>query len=87
MADAAEEVNINYQRSPITVGIGRDAPRWLPAVIADPDGALADRLGLNNGGRVVVRPDGYIGARPKRSPTTSPGLRGDPTRGCGSETR
>jgi hypothetical protein len=32
------------------------------AVIADPKGVLADRLGLKNGGRVVVRPDGYIGA-------------------------
>jgi 2-polyprenyl-6-methoxyphenol hydroxylase-like FAD-dependent oxidoreductase len=32
------------------------------AVIADPKGLLADRLGLKNGGRVVVRPDGYIGA-------------------------
>jgi 2-polyprenyl-6-methoxyphenol hydroxylase-like FAD-dependent oxidoreductase len=31
-------------------------------VIADPDGALADRLGLKNGGRLVVRPDGYLGA-------------------------
>ena len=30
-------------------------------VIADPHAAIADRLGLNNGGRVVVRPDGYIG--------------------------
>jgi hypothetical protein len=27
-------------------------------VIADPDGVLADRLGLNNGGRLAVRPDG-----------------------------
>jgi hypothetical protein len=32
------------------------------AVIADPHRALAERLGLTNGGRVVVRPDGYIGA-------------------------
>ena len=31
-------------------------------VIADPDGVLADRLGLNNGGRLIVRPDGYVGA-------------------------
>jgi hypothetical protein len=31
-------------------------------VTADPHGAIADRLGLKNGGRMVVRPDGYIGA-------------------------
>ena len=30
-------------------------------VIADPHQALAHRLGLKNGGRLVVRPDGYIG--------------------------
>jgi len=32
------------------------------AVLADPDGLLAKRYGLRDGGRVVVRPDGYIGA-------------------------
>jgi 2-polyprenyl-6-methoxyphenol hydroxylase-like FAD-dependent oxidoreductase len=32
------------------------------AVVADPSGQLATRLGLKNGGRVVVRPDGYLGA-------------------------
>jgi hypothetical protein len=32
------------------------------SVIADPEGLVAQRFGLNNGGRVVVRPDGYIGA-------------------------
>ncbi len=31
-------------------------------VIADPQRVLARRLGLHNGGRVVVRPDTYIGA-------------------------
>ena len=31
-------------------------------VIADPDGLVAKRYGLRDGGRVVVRPDGYIGA-------------------------
>jgi 2-polyprenyl-6-methoxyphenol hydroxylase-like FAD-dependent oxidoreductase len=31
-------------------------------VIADPNGLCAKRLGLKDGGRVVVRPDGYIGA-------------------------
>jgi 2-polyprenyl-6-methoxyphenol hydroxylase-like FAD-dependent oxidoreductase len=32
------------------------------AVLADPDGLVAKRYGLRDGGRVVVRPDGYIGA-------------------------
>ncbi len=32
------------------------------AVIADPTGVIAERYGLRDGGRVVVRPDGYIGA-------------------------
>ena len=32
------------------------------AVVADPSGQLAARLGVKSGGRVVVRPDGYIGA-------------------------
>ena len=32
------------------------------AVIADPAGVVAERYGLPGGGRVVVRPDGYIGA-------------------------
>jgi 2-polyprenyl-6-methoxyphenol hydroxylase-like FAD-dependent oxidoreductase len=31
-------------------------------VIADPKGVVAQRLGLKNGGRVAIRPDGYIGA-------------------------
>ncbi|WAJ45900.1 FAD-dependent monooxygenase [Mycobacterium sp. Aquia_216] len=32
------------------------------AVIADPKGIVGQRLGLTNGGRLVIRPDGYIGA-------------------------
>jgi 2-polyprenyl-6-methoxyphenol hydroxylase-like FAD-dependent oxidoreductase len=32
------------------------------AVVADPDDLVARRFGLLDGGRVVVRPDGYIGA-------------------------
>jgi hypothetical protein len=32
------------------------------AVITDPGGLFARRLGLEDGGRVVVRPDGYLGA-------------------------
>lgn len=32
------------------------------AVFTDPKGLVGQRLGLDSGGRVVVRPDGYIGA-------------------------
>jgi hypothetical protein len=32
------------------------------AVITDPDGVIAKRFGLRDGGRMVVRPDGYFGA-------------------------
>jgi 2-polyprenyl-6-methoxyphenol hydroxylase-like FAD-dependent oxidoreductase len=32
------------------------------AVVADPKGLVGKRYGLKNGGRIVVRPDGYIGA-------------------------
>jgi hypothetical protein len=32
------------------------------SVVVDPDGLVAKRFGLSDGGRVVVRPDGYIGA-------------------------
>jgi 2-polyprenyl-6-methoxyphenol hydroxylase-like FAD-dependent oxidoreductase len=40
-----------------------DAPvGGYDAVVADPHGLVAKRFGLRNGGRVVVRPDGYIGA-------------------------
>ena len=40
-----------------------DAPvGGYDAVVADPKGLVAQRLGLHSGGRVVVRPDGYIGA-------------------------
>ncbi len=31
-------------------------------VVADPDGLVAKRFGLSDGGLVVVRPDGYLGA-------------------------
>jgi len=41
------------------------------AVIADPNGLVAQRFGLKNGGRVVVRPDGYIGAVASLDDTTT----------------
>jgi 2-polyprenyl-6-methoxyphenol hydroxylase-like FAD-dependent oxidoreductase len=41
------------------------------AVIADPSGVVAQRFGLNNGGRVVIRPDGYIGAIAALDDTTT----------------
>jgi 2-polyprenyl-6-methoxyphenol hydroxylase-like FAD-dependent oxidoreductase len=31
-------------------------------IIADPEDVVGQRFGLKNGGRVVIRPDGYIGA-------------------------
>ena len=135
MADAVEEVNINYHGSPIAVGdrprgarvgagqhfpyvsdpavykqlravlgadnlghtivtvaseypapaaCGRGATQVLVThdstpvpgydnVIADPHRALANRLGLTNGGQVVVRPDGYIGAITTLQDTTTVG--------------
>ncbi len=40
-----------------------DAPvSGYDTVIADPTGVVAQRYGLHHGGRVVIRPDGYIGA-------------------------
>lgn len=41
------------------------------AVIADPQGVVAQRLGLRHGGRVVIRPDGYIGAVASLDDTTT----------------
>jgi hypothetical protein len=41
------------------------------SVIADPKGVVAQRLGLTNGGRVVIRPDGYIGAMAALDDTTT----------------
>jgi 2-polyprenyl-6-methoxyphenol hydroxylase-like FAD-dependent oxidoreductase len=41
------------------------------AVIADPKDFVAQRFGLNNGGRVVIRPDGYIGAIAALDDTTT----------------
>jgi hypothetical protein len=55
----------------VLVGAG-DAPvAGYDAVIADPDGVVARRLGVKNGGRVVIRPDGYIGAIAALDDTTT----------------
>jgi 2-polyprenyl-6-methoxyphenol hydroxylase-like FAD-dependent oxidoreductase len=40
-------------------------------VIADPKSLVAQRLGLKHGGRVVIRPDGYIGALASLDDTTT----------------
>ena len=40
-------------------------------VIVDPKGVVAQRLGLKNGGRVLIRPDGYIGAIASLDDTTT----------------
>ena len=41
------------------------------AVVADPEGLVAQRFGLENGGQVVIRPDGYIGAVATLDDTTT----------------
>ena len=41
------------------------------AVVADPKSVVAQRLGLKIGGRVVIRPDGYIGAIAALDDTTT----------------
>jgi 2-polyprenyl-6-methoxyphenol hydroxylase-like FAD-dependent oxidoreductase len=41
------------------------------AVVADPKGVLGQRLGLKSGGRVAIRPDGYIGAIAALDDTTT----------------
>ncbi|OBJ50526.1 FAD-dependent monooxygenase [Mycobacterium asiaticum] len=40
-------------------------------VIAEPGGVIARRFGLRNGGRVVIRPDGYLGAVTSLDDTTT----------------
>jgi F420-dependent methylenetetrahydromethanopterin dehydrogenase len=42
---------------------GEDTPvAGYDVVMADPGERVADRFGLAGGGRIVVRPDGYVGA-------------------------
>ncbi|OBG99523.1 FAD-dependent monooxygenase [Mycobacterium sp. E3247] len=41
------------------------------AVIADPNSVVAQRVGLTGGGRVVIRPDGYVGAVAALDDTTT----------------
>jgi 2-polyprenyl-6-methoxyphenol hydroxylase-like FAD-dependent oxidoreductase len=49
-----------------------DAPvAGYDAVVADPKSVVAHRFGLKNGGRVVIRPDGYIGAIAELDDTTT----------------
>lgn len=38
------------------------APIGYDGVFPDPDGLAAARYGLPNGGRIMVRPDGYVAA-------------------------
>ena len=40
-------------------------------IIADPKGLVAQRFGLKNGGHLVIRPDGYIGAVASLDDTTT----------------
>jgi 2-polyprenyl-6-methoxyphenol hydroxylase-like FAD-dependent oxidoreductase len=51
---------------------GGEAPiEGYDTVIADPKGVVAQRLGLKSGGRVAIRPDGYIGAIAALDDTTT----------------
>jgi len=60
-----------YGPAQVLVTVG-DAPiAGYDAVIADPNGVVAQRLGLKNGGRVVIRPDSYIGAIASLDDTTT----------------
>ena len=49
----------------------RPGRRATTCVIADPEGLVAQRFGLTNGGRIVIRPDGYIGAVASLDDTTT----------------
>ncbi|WP_078911624.1 FAD-dependent monooxygenase [Streptomyces sp. NRRL WC-3742] len=46
----------------LLVGAAATAPTGYDAVFQDPDGLAAARYGLPNGGRIMVRPDGYVAA-------------------------
>jgi 2-polyprenyl-6-methoxyphenol hydroxylase-like FAD-dependent oxidoreductase len=49
-----------------------DAPvAGYDAVVADPKSVVAQRFGLKKGGRVLIRPDGYIGAIAALDDTTT----------------
>ena len=41
--------------------VGGAAGDGYDVVVADPDRLAAQRFGLRRGGRVMVRPDGYVG--------------------------
>jgi hypothetical protein len=46
------------------VSAAGDADDRFAATVADPDGAVSHRYGMNeSGGLVLIRPDGYIGLR------------------------
>ncbi|BCL33350.1 hypothetical protein GCM10017557_82090 [Streptomyces aurantiacus] len=46
----------------LLVGATAAAQPGYDAVFQDPDGVTAARYGLPNGGRIMVRPDGYVAA-------------------------
>jgi hypothetical protein len=46
----------------VLVSTGQGTAGGYNCLVVDHDGVVADRLGLKSGGRVVIRPDGYIGA-------------------------
>jgi 2-polyprenyl-6-methoxyphenol hydroxylase-like FAD-dependent oxidoreductase len=46
----------------VLVGTDAAAPSGYDTVVQDPDGHVAARYGLPHGGRIMVRPDGYVAA-------------------------
>jgi hypothetical protein len=53
------------------VTVGETPVAGYDTVIADPNSLVAQRFGLKNGGRIVIRPDGYIGAVASLDDTTT----------------
>jgi 2-polyprenyl-6-methoxyphenol hydroxylase-like FAD-dependent oxidoreductase len=51
--DGQPEVLVSSDEAPVA---------GFDTVVVDPKGVVAQRFGLKNGGRVVIRPDSYIGA-------------------------
>jgi 2-polyprenyl-6-methoxyphenol hydroxylase-like FAD-dependent oxidoreductase len=55
-------VLLTVKADQVAVSSGDSPTDGCDTLIADPKGVVTQRLGLKNGGRVMIRPDGYIGA-------------------------
>jgi 2-polyprenyl-6-methoxyphenol hydroxylase-like FAD-dependent oxidoreductase len=55
----------------VLVTVGETPVAGYDTVVADPNSLVAQRFGLKNGGRIVIRPDGYIGAVASLDDTTT----------------